>query len=70
MSGVLILIALTMTGYVFVTALGGAIILYGLLLKIYLRAAGDLKRLEGISKFLSLSFPSFETKSCLLEIES
>jgi uncharacterized membrane protein HdeD (DUF308 family) len=51
MAGILILIALTMTGYVFVTALGGAIILYGLLLKIYLRAAGDLKRLEGISKF-------------------
>lgn len=51
MVGILILIAITTTGYVFVTALGGAVILYGLILKIYLRAARDLKRLEGISKF-------------------
>lgn len=51
MTGILILIAITTTGYVFVTALGGAVILYGIILKIYLRAARDLKRLEGISKF-------------------
>lgn len=51
MVGILFLIALTTTGYMFVTALGGAVILYALILKIYLRAARDLKRLEGISKF-------------------
>lgn len=51
MVGVLVLIAITTTGYMFVTSLGGAIILYGLILRIYLRGARDLKRLEGISEF-------------------
>lgn len=51
MSGILILIAVTTSGFVFVGALGGAIILYGLILRLYLRTARDLKRLEGISKF-------------------
>lgn len=52
MSGILILIAITTSGPVFLIALGGAIILYGLILKLYLQTAQDLKRLEGISKFV------------------
>lgn len=52
MSGILILIGLTTSGPMFLIALGGAIILYGLILKLYLQTAQDLKRLEGISKFV------------------
>ena len=52
MSGILILIAITTSGPTFLIALGGAIILYGLILKLYLQTAQDLKRLEGISKFV------------------
>lgn len=53
MVGILVLIAITMSGhgYVFVTILGVAIILYGFIVKIYLRAARDLKQLEGISEY-------------------
>lgn len=53
MVGILVLIALSMAGhgYVFVTILGIAIILYGFIVKIYLRAARDLKQLEGISEY-------------------
>lgn len=36
----------------FLIALGGAVILYGLILKLYLQTAQDLKRLEGISEFV------------------
>lgn len=52
MIGILVLIAITMTGhgYFFVTTLGVAIILYVIIVKIYLRTAGDLKQLEGISE--------------------
>lgn len=52
MIGILVLISLTMTGhgYFFVTTLGVAIILYIFIVKIYLRTAGDLKQLEGISE--------------------
>lgn len=52
MSGILILIAITTSGPVFLISLGGAVILYVLILKLYLRTAQDLKRLEGISKFV------------------
>lgn len=52
MSGILILIALTTSGPVFSIALCGSIILYGLILKLYLQTAQDLKRLDGISKFV------------------
>jgi ATP-binding cassette subfamily C (CFTR/MRP) protein 4 len=50
MLGVLILIGITSSGYAFFVALIAAIILYGLILRLYLRPAKDLKRLEGISK--------------------
>lgn len=53
MSGILILIAITTSGPWFLIALGGAVLLYGLILKLYLQTAQDLKRLEGISKFAS-----------------
>ena len=52
MSGILILIAITTSGSIFMIALCGAIILYCLILKLYLQTAQDLKRLDGISKFL------------------
>jgi hypothetical protein len=62
MSGILILIAITTSGSMFLIALAGAVILYGLILKLYLQTAQDLKRLEGISEFvffpLSLSSPA------------
>lgn len=60
MSGILILIAITTSGAIFLVALGGAVLLYGLILKLYLQTAQDLKRLEGISKFflLMMSFAS------------
>lgn len=54
MSGILILIALTSSGPTFTIALFGAVILYGLILKLYLQTAQDLKRLDGISKFVFL----------------
>lgn len=56
MSGILILIAITTSGPWFLIALSGAILLYGLILKLYLQTAQDLKRLEGISKFLMENF--------------
>lgn len=61
MSGILILIGITTSGAVFLIALGGAVVLYGLILKLYLRTAQDLKRLEGISKFdvVESLFPLF-----------
>lgn len=54
MVGILVLIAITMSGhgYVFVTILGGAIVLYGIIVNVYLRVARDLKQLEGISEYL------------------
>jgi hypothetical protein len=53
MFGILVLIAITMVGngYFFAMILGGAIILYVIIVKIYLRAARDLKQLEGISEY-------------------
>lgn len=51
MSGILILIGITTSGAMFLIALGGSVVLYALILKLYLRTAQDLKRLEGISKF-------------------
>jgi ATP-binding cassette, subfamily C (CFTR/MRP), member 4 len=56
MSGILILIAITTSGPWFLIALGGAVVLYGLILKLYLQTAQDLKRLEGISKFSMKKF--------------
>ncbi|CRK89767.1 CLUMA_CG003444, isoform A [Clunio marinus] len=55
MLGILILIAITTSGQWFLIALGGAIIFYGLILKLYLRTAQDLKRLEGSSKLIRIS---------------
>jgi hypothetical protein len=55
MLGVLILIGITSTGFVLALALIAAIILYGLILRLYVHPARDLKRLEGISKHY---FPS------------
>lgn len=52
MAGILILIAITTSSMMFLIALGFTVIFYGLILKLYLRAAQDFKRLEGISKFL------------------
>jgi len=66
MSGILVLIAVTTSGSTFLTALGGAIILYGLILKLYLRTAQDLKRLEGISKFVV--FPAAAAKLLIYEL--
>lgn len=60
MSGILILIAITTSSMMFLIALGFAVLLYGLILKLYLRTAQDLKRLEGISKFF------FFTQLCSL----
>ena len=51
MMGILVLIAVTTTGYTFSVALIITSILYGLILKMYLRPAKDIKRLEGSSKF-------------------
>ena len=51
MIGILVLIALTTTGYTFPVALIITAILYGLILKMYLRPAKDIKRLEGSSKY-------------------
>lgn len=59
MSGILILIAITTSGPWFLIALSGAILLYGLILKLYLQTAQDLKRLEGISKFFMENFFNF-----------
>ncbi|CRK99302.1 CLUMA_CG012571, isoform A [Clunio marinus] len=50
MSGILILIAITTSGPWFLISLGGAVLLYVLILKLYLQTAQDLKRLEGITK--------------------
>lgn len=52
MTGILILIGITTSGPVFLISLAGAVVLYGLILKLYLQTAQDLKRLEGISKFV------------------
>lgn len=51
MLGVLVLIGITSTGSVLAIALIVAIILYGLILRLYLQPARDLKRLEGISEY-------------------
>lgn len=53
MFGILVLIAITMTGqgYFFTTILCCAITLYVLIVNIYLRAAKDLKQLESISEY-------------------
>lgn len=56
MSGILILIAVTTSGPWFLIALLGAVILYVLILKLYVRTAQDLKRLEGISEYPSVGF--------------
>jgi hypothetical protein len=55
MMGILVLIAVTTTGYTFSVALIIAAILYGLILKMYLRPAKDIKRLEGSSKYIHSS---------------
>lgn len=67
MSGILILIAITTSGPVFLIALCGAIILYALILKLYLQTAQDLKRLDGISKFVCLEFSFFSFHHCWWE---
>ena len=51
MFGILILIAITTKGYAFSIALLLTMLLYGLIIKIYLKPAKDLKSLEGISKY-------------------
>lgn len=55
MFGIIILIAITMAGhgYLFVMILCSAMVLYVLIVKIYLRAARDLKQLEGISELVN-----------------
>lgn len=58
MSGILILIGITTSGPVFLISLAGAVVLYGLILKLYLQTAQDLKRLEGISKFVCVRVSS------------
>lgn len=51
MMGILVLIAITSTGYVFTISLIISTIFYCVIVKFYIRPARDLKKMESISKF-------------------
>ncbi|KAL7032928.1 hypothetical protein ACKWTF_007429 [Chironomus riparius] len=69
MMGILVLIALTTTGYTFPAALIITAILYGLILKMYLRPAKDIKRLEGSSKYSqSTIYKFFKLSKCHINL--
>lgn len=70
MMGILVLIALTTTGYTFSVALIITAILYGIILKMYLRPAKDIKRLEGSSKFSTFTTYkiSFKFSKCHINL--